>query len=352
MSGLDSLASSLFASTSPPNPPAPHLKPSEAAVGSPPPAPLPPPLMAVTNPLFLSIDAGVTKYRACVLDEKLRVIWTADVDVDDESPEYRCVRGFAPRWKVQVESAALMADDVRSHSTRDGVHTLGDVVTSPSELRLHALDVLLEKLTRDSPDPTLVSRIACISGCGQVRVRPLHRLGRVHRGFRPQCRVGKVNLARCPAHALPPASQPNTLHYLSHSFPTLLASLQHSPQSRISSTLSSQTAFSLASPATSGDTSASSQVRDLEMHFGKLAIAQAMAEEGEEGHKPLPNAVVFKAGRNELVRRTGGKVTSRSPVSQLLKVVQEKAEEKEGVLERTGRIALESGLLASVFLGE
>lgn len=150
----------------------------------------------------------------------------------------------------------------------------------------------------------------------------------------------------------PPASQPSTLHYLSHSFPTLLASLQHSPQSRISSILSSQTAFSLASPATSGDTSASSQVRDLEMHFGKLSIAQAMAEEGEEDHKPLPKAVVLEAGRNELVRRTGGKVTSRSAVAQLLKVVQEKGEEKEGVLERTGRIALESGLLASVFLGE
>ncbi|BGP21911.1 xylulokinase [Rhodotorula toruloides] len=286
MSALDSLAASLFAATSPLNPHAPHLKPLDTAIGSPPPAPLPPPRMAATNnPLCLSIDAGVATYKACVLDEKLRVVWTAAVDIDDELQEY---------------------------GTRDGVHTLGDVVTTPSELRLHALDLLLEKLTRDSPDPTLVSRIACISGAGQ----------------------------------------PNTLHYLSHSFPTLLSSLQHSPQSRISSILSSQTAFALSSPATSGDTSASSQVRALEMHFGKLAIAQVLAEEGEEDHKPLAKGVVLEDGRDELVRRTGEKVASRSPISQLLKVVQEKGEENEGVLDRTGRIVLESGLLASIFLGE
>ncbi|BGP29117.1 hypothetical protein JCM10296v2_000855 [Rhodotorula toruloides] len=285
MTALDTLAASLFASTSPPHPHAPHLKPSETLIGSPPPAPLPPPRMTTTNPLFLSIDAGVASFRACVLNEKLRVVWTAEVDVDEELQEY---------------------------GTRDGVHTLGDVVTTPSELRLHALDLLLEKLTRDSPDPTLVTRIACISGAGQ----------------------------------------PAMLHYLSHSFPTLLASLQHSPQSRVSSVLSSETAFALSSPATSGDTSASSQVRDFEMHFGKLAIAQAMASEGEEDHKPLAGRVVLEAGRAELVKRTGGKVASRSPVAQLLKLVQEKGEEKEGVLDRTSKVVLESGLLASVFLGE
>jgi hypothetical protein len=33
------------------------------------------------QPLFLGIDSGVDRLKACVLDEELRVVWTAKVDI-------------------------------------------------------------------------------------------------------------------------------------------------------------------------------------------------------------------------------------------------------------------------------
>jgi len=62
-----------------------------------------------------------------------------------------------------------MLEVVLPRRTRHGVYTLGDSVTCPSEARLHALDLVLEKLARECPDPTLLGRVVAISGAGQVR---------------------------------------------------------------------------------------------------------------------------------------------------------------------------------------
>ncbi|GAA6010365.1 hypothetical protein JCM10207_005194 [Rhodosporidiobolus poonsookiae] len=252
------------------------------------------------GPLFLSIDGGVTKLRACVMSDRLEVVWVEEVDIDDELPEY---------------------------GTRNGVYTMGDVVTSPSDLRLAALDHLLEKLARDCPDPTLLSRVVSISGAGQ----------------------------------------PYTLHYLTPAFPSLLASLAASPHSRLSAILTSSAAFSLPTPATGGDSSTSSHVRALKYHFGLVAHAAGLtatsAGEGEgesEGTAPAPSPPQLLAlGRAELARRTGSKPSTRGGAAQLVKVLEaDKKEAEEGRLKcgvldpaRTGSIVLESTLFASVFLG-
>ncbi|BGP36950.1 hypothetical protein JCM10449v2_000854 [Rhodotorula kratochvilovae] len=280
---------SLLAQLSPAHlayPPAPHLQPAlSSSAGSPSPTALPPPVLPVKNPLFLSIDATVTKLRACVLDEFLRVIYGDHIRIDDGLPEY---------------------------GTRQGVYTLGDVVTCPSEARIHALDLLLEKLARECPDPTLLSRIVAISGAGQ----------------------------------------PHTLHYLSHDFPSLLTVLSQTPHARLSSVLTAASAFSLAHPATSGDSSAPTQVRDLELHFGRLALVEAGEDPASATHAQL-----LERGRRALASRTGARASTRAAAPQLLKVVQgdKKLEEEgkagEGALARTGRIVLEGGLFASVFLG-
>lgn len=40
------------------------------------------------EPLFLSIDSGVKKLRAAVLDKELNLVWVEEVDFDKELPEY------------------------------------------------------------------------------------------------------------------------------------------------------------------------------------------------------------------------------------------------------------------------
>ncbi|GAA5964251.1 hypothetical protein JCM21900_001802 [Sporobolomyces salmonicolor] len=252
-------------------------------------APSSPSLRAMPDrdrPLILSIDAGTTKFRACVLNERLDVVWVEEVVIDDELPEY---------------------------GTRNGVYTLGDCITCPSELRLKALDLLLEKLARECPDPALLSRVRAVSGAGQ----------------------------------------PHTLHYLLPAFTSLLTALDESPTSRLSSILTTASAFALEAPATSSDSSTSSQVRALEQHFGQLALASSTT-----ATSPAPNltpSTVSEAGRIALAQRTGSRSWTRFSAAQLLKVRQgderDSAAQGKGVLERTARIVLESGLLASVFLG-
>ncbi|GAA5842289.1 hypothetical protein JCM9279_005334 [Rhodotorula babjevae] len=275
---------------SPACPAAPHLSPS--APGSSP-AALPPPLVPTEHPLYLSIDASSAEcVRACVLDEQLRVVWTEEVALDVDLAEY---------------------------GTRRGVYTLGDSVTCPSEARLHALDLVLEKLARECPDPTLLGRVVAISGAGQ----------------------------------------PNTLHYLSPAFPSLLASLSHTPCARLSSVLTANCAFSLAHPATAGDSSAGPQVRELELHCGDTSAAAAAAAHGEEGSRRESVAQRRERGREDMARRTGSRATARSAAAQLLRVVQvdqgheggHGAGGSGGVLGGTDRVVLEGGLLASVFLG-
>ncbi|GAA6040761.1 hypothetical protein JCM8097_003285 [Rhodosporidiobolus ruineniae] len=244
-------------------------------------------------PLFLSIDAGVSKLHACVLSERLEVVWTATVEVDDELPEYG-------------------ASESR---TRNGVYTLSDVVTALSEMRIHALDLLLEKLSRDCPDPNLLSRVKAVSGTGQ----------------------------------------PYTLHYLTPSFPTLLQTLTTAPQARLSSVLNATDAFSLAAPATGGDSSTVAQVRGLEAHSGRVALAAATA--GGTKEKETPEHLLPALGRAHLVRLTGQKPSTRSGAAQMIKVRQADEREREegrlrrGVMERTGAVRTEGAVLASVFLG-
>ncbi|KPV78672.1 uncharacterized protein RHOBADRAFT_51111 [Rhodotorula graminis WP1] len=285
---------------SPACPAAPHLSPSAPAssIGSPSPAALPPPLVPTEHPLFLSIDASSSEVvRACVLDERLRVVWTEEVSLDV---------------------------DLASYGIRHGVYTLGDSVTCPSEARLHALDLVLEKLAREGPDPTLLGRVVAISGAGQ----------------------------------------PHTLHYLSPSFPSLLSALSHTPCARISSILTADRAFSLAHPPTSGDSSAAPQVRELELHCGDSAasISASMHEEEEGGSGRESVAQRRERGRVEMARRTGSRATARSAAAQLLRVVQmdqgigQELERGQvlggsGVLGGTDRVVLEGGLFASVFLG-
>ncbi|GAA5911938.1 hypothetical protein JCM6882_004720 [Rhodosporidiobolus microsporus] len=260
-------------------------------------------------PLFLSIDAGVSKLRACVLSDALEVVWVAEVAVSDELPSY---------------------------GTYNGVHIAGDVVTCSSEQRVAALDLLLDKLARDCPDPTLLSRVRCVSGVGQ----------------------------------------PNTLHLLTPSFPSLLSSLATSlPHKRLADVLTSSAAFALPNPATGGDSSAVAQVRGLEAHFGRLSEEFKLDEggeaEGEEGGgksektKTAPH-LLQPPGRALLTSLTGARPSPRSGAAQLLKLREaDERERREGRLKRgvlcggegdgeggrTGRVVLESGLWAGVFLG-
>lgn len=39
-------------------------------------------------PLFLSIDSGLKKFRAAILNEWLDIIWTEEVEYDAELPEF------------------------------------------------------------------------------------------------------------------------------------------------------------------------------------------------------------------------------------------------------------------------
>jgi hypothetical protein len=68
---------------------------------------LPPPLVpssstrtATMEPLFLSVDAGVSKLRACVLSSALQVVWVDQVVLDSELPEFGCVLPPATTCRV------------------------------------------------------------------------------------------------------------------------------------------------------------------------------------------------------------------------------------------------------------
>ncbi|GAA5880700.1 hypothetical protein JCM3774_002799 [Rhodotorula dairenensis] len=290
------------------HPPAAFLAPSELTP-SPTPFDLAAPLASLPSaapqpdrPLFLGIDSAVDRIKACVLDSELRAVWTAKVDIDQELREY---------------------------GTRDGVRTRGDSVTCPSVVRLHALDLLLTKLSRDCPDPSLLSRIACISGAGQ----------------------------------------PNALHYLAPTFSHVLRAMTFSPHLSLSELFTpvppSNPLFTVAEPTTDGDASTVDQIRTLEAHFGQDQFdTSTRPRDGPDAARRVNDAI--EKGREELARRTGGRPCLRNPVAQLRKILEDdKArvdEEKEfvrnpnrlgklGLLDRTERIVLESGLLASVLLG-
>ena len=149
-------------------------------------------------------------------------------------------------------------------------------------------------------------------------------------------------------------SQPHTLHYLSHDFPDLLDVLAKTPHARISSVLTAADAFSLAHPATTGDSSAAPQVRELELHFGTRG-----AFDETKGSAPTVVSLAqrIERGREELARRTRSRFTARSGAAHLLRVVQTdmilqgENGAQVSAMDRRGRVVLEGGLLASVFLG-
>jgi xylulokinase len=216
-------------------------------------------------------------------------------------------------------------------------------------MRIQALDLLLEKLSRDCPDPALLSRIRCISGAGQVS--PASH-------FSPKSERAKLTFSS-PSSSSHDEKQPSTLHFLTPMFPSLLSRLSHSPESRLSSILTSTAAFSHPTPSTASDSSTTSQVRALESYFGRRALSIPSASEGGGGIVPTNPHLVLAAGRKELAKRTGSKPSTRGGVAQLIKIREEDARESEGGRlrpglldgERTGRIVLEGGLFAACFLG-
>ncbi|GAA5983073.1 hypothetical protein JCM5350_006804 [Sporobolomyces pararoseus] len=260
--------------------------------------------------LYLSIEAGVDKYRLAVLDEKLEVVWTEQVNLDLELPEFK---------------------------TRNGVHTLGDRVTAPSEMRLKALDLLLEKLSVNTRQAQLIPRIVAISGSGQ----------------------------------------PGVLHFLNPQFESLLAVLDNSSSRRISEIINSSTAFTLEEPASSGDSSSMTQVRKLETHFGKLSLSSSSSTTSSSSSPSTSPLTVSYAsasiltnqqhlqtleeGREFFASKTGSRVLPQYSAAQLVKIREKDDESLEnreipsregGVLGRTGRIVTESSLLSSIFSGK
>lgn len=78
-------------------PPEPLLGPSNLATSPTPFDPLPPPVAptigvatTIENPLYLSIDSGVRRVKACVLDKDLKVVWTDQVELDTDLAKYGC----------------------------------------------------------------------------------------------------------------------------------------------------------------------------------------------------------------------------------------------------------------------
>lgn len=165
------------------------------------------------------------------------------------------------------------------------------------------------------------------------------------------------------------AAQPNALHYLAPAFSHTLRAMPLSPHLTLSElftpTPPSKPLFTVAEPTTDGDASTVDQIRALEGHFGQEQFDTSARARDELAASRRINDVIEK-GREELARRTGGRPCLRNPVAQLCKILEDDksriAEEKDfirdlsrvgqmGLLDRTERIVLESGLLASVFLG-
>ncbi|GAA5922173.1 xylulokinase [Sporobolomyces koalae] len=249
------------------------------------------------GPLYLSIEAGVSEYHACIVDERLEVIWVEHVTIDAELPEY---------------------------GTRDGVFTLGDGVTVPSELRLAALDLLFEKLARNTREDGLLRRVVAVSG----------------------------------------AAQPHALHFLLPQFWHLLASLDQQPVHRFSQILTASLGFALAIPTSSADSSATAQVGQLEQHFGRLAQGSSFGEvpgshKELKGNAQQSHVRVMEAGRRYFAEKTGSKPLSWYSAAQLVKLRQKDELEIErgeievgaGVFGRTARIVLEGTLFSSLMLG-
>lgn len=82
------------------------------------------------------------------------------------------------------------------------MYTIGGEITCPSELRIKAVDLLLEKLAQDAPEG-LLGRVVAISGATQVSPLSTSPLLRHSRSLKP-C-PGSVP-GSAPPHA-PPSAQ-------------------------------------------------------------------------------------------------------------------------------------------------
>lgn len=209
--------------------------------------------------------------------------------------------------------------------TLNGSYTIGDEITSPSEMRIKGLDLLLEKLARYCPDPNLFGRVRAISGAAQVWMS-----------------FGSVVFGRSLfTNSRKRINQQHAAYYLSLHFPSLLSSMPSNPSSRLSSILPSELAFSLQVPSNSQDWSTTAQCRHLE-----LSVAN---------NSPLVDTFkdLRKEGARIMAERTGSKAWSRFTASQIMKVGELccRTEHSPGVLDVTRKICLESNFLASLFLG-
>ncbi|KAG7085446.1 hypothetical protein E1B28_003007 [Marasmius oreades] len=89
------------------------------------------------GPLFLGLELAVDQFRATIVDENLGLVGVECVDFDTELPEYQ---------------------------TTGGIFTSpGEAYTTPVEMWIKALDMLLQKLLQT----TYLPRIKSISGCAQ-----------------------------------------------------------------------------------------------------------------------------------------------------------------------------------------
>lgn len=126
----------------------------------------------------------------------------------------------------------------------------------------------------------------------------------------------------------------------------------------------SEPVFSVYEPTTDGDATTNDCIQALEQRFGQEQY-DTSTEPDYTGVGAVPrsrrNSNVLDRSRDELARRTGGTPCLRSAVAQLMQTLRsdelrreestKRSKKDKPLLDRTERIVLESGLLASVFLG-
>ncbi|SCV68804.1 BQ2448_925 [Microbotryum intermedium] len=262
-------------------------------------------------PLFLAIDSSQKRMRAVVIDQLCRVVWTEEVNCDLEAPEYR---------------------------TNQGCYRLNAHVCEPSEMRLKALDLLLEKIARECPDPDLLLKVRRVSGAGQQF----------------------------------------TQHFLSSKFPDLLADLSERSESRMSTILSvKRGAFSLPIVATGHDRTTQEECRIIELALSDQPNL-ASQPPAKKGRARWVEEQARKLGQAAAAQRTGNKCWTGWSAAQLMKVANNdrkhfasedkepsdvmfqvpkelrnsmQQEDRRNIWERTSRVMLESSLLTTLFLG-
>ncbi|SCZ90920.1 BZ3500_MvSof-1268-A1-R1_Chr1-3g02383 [Microbotryum saponariae] len=271
----------------------------------------PSPIDLGAGPLFLAIDSSQKQMRAVVIDQSCRLVWTEEVNCDSEAPEYL---------------------------TNRGCYRFDDMVCEPTEMCLKVLDLLLEKIARECPDPDLLLKVRRVSGAGQ--------------------------------HF--------TQHFLSSEFPDLLAELSERSESRMSTVLSvKRGAFSLPIVATGNDRTTQEECRVIELALSDQPEL-ACQPPAHKGRARWVEEQARKRGQAAAAQRTGSKCWTGWSAAQLMKVanddrkhlgsdnqdprdimfqapqersIETQYEGRRSVWDRTSRVMLKSSLLATLFLG-